>query len=346
MKRVYLILLISLLYPLIIKCSIIWQNDYLIGGGTAICYPEKIQEYYSGYELNTYYTSMICMCILIIISATLFYRSHYLCQKEIVIKSIDKIVIESYFEAKQFLKNHNITISSITLSCKLNTFVDIDKFAKNVTLQKDKIASVNKNNNKVTIRMKPTNNPIGKYVSIWLNVNGFLVMTGCKDINDFYNVTATLIDILKHGEYIKEKNNEKFTHIDFIDNPIRIDDVKIRTINSNFKLDYKFNRIKLEKLLKKNHQLNTNDKEIGYVECVYESTDRNSFVNIKYKYDDKNKPSIFLFQTGAVIITGAKNLHHIIMAYHFIHKILNTYYNEIKIIDLDHKATHEEISTF
>lgn len=285
---------------------------------------------------------------------------------------MSKLAIESYIETKQFLKDHNITISTITLDCKLHTLIDVDKFAKNVILREDEIVSVKFGNrkdpatnrtivvlktkkkpsvknfyNQVTILMKPTNNPARNYINIKVFKNGSLQMTGCKDMDDFNNVTTTLIDILKRGRDFKGKNN-KINHIDFIDDPkkIGIYDVKIRMINSNFKLNYKVDRKKLARLLKKNHRQTTKDKEIGYVECKYEPTGGHSCVNIKYKYDDKNKPSIFVFQTGAVIITGAKNLHHIIMAYHFIHKILNKYYNEVRIVELDHKAVQEEIVKF
>ena len=288
------------------------------------------------------------------------------------IDNVSKMAISSYLEAKQFLKNHNITISTITLDCKLHTLIDVDIFAKNVTLKEDEIVSVKFGNrkdpatnrtivvlktkkkpsvknfyNQVTILMKPMNNPERNYINIKVFKNGSLQMTGCKDMDDFNNVTTTLIKILKRGRDTKNKKG-KSIHMDFIDNPkeIGIFDIKIRMINSNFKLDYKVDRKKLAKLLKKNHGQGSRDKEIGYVECKYEPTSGHSCVNIKYRYDDKNKPSIFVFQTGAIIITGAKNLPQIIMAYHFIHKILNKYFNEIRIIDLDHKAVQAEIAKF
>ncbi|XWV25162.1 TATA-box-binding protein-like protein [Tupanvirus deep ocean] len=288
------------------------------------------------------------------------------------IDKISKKAISSYLEAKKFLKDHNISISTITLDCKLHTLIDVDKFAKNVVLKEDEIVSVKFGNrkdpatnrtivvlktkkkpslknfyNQVTILMKPMNNPTRNYINIKVFKNGSLQMTGCKDMDDFNNVTTTLIKILKRGRDVKNKNG-KIVHVDFIDNPkeIGIYDIKIRMINSNFKLDYKVDRKKLAKLLKKNHRPSTKDKEIGYVECKYEPTGGHSCVNIKYKYDEKNKPSIFVFQTGAVIITGAKNLPQIIMAYHFIHKILNKYYNEIRIIDLDQKEVQAAIANF
>lgn len=280
--------------------------------------------------------------------------------------------IQSYIEAKQFLKDHKISISTITLDCKLKTLIDVDKFAKNVVLKEDGIVSVKFGNrkdpatnrtiviikakkkpsaknfyNQVTILMKPMNNPERNYINIKVFKNGSLQMTGCKDMDDFNNVTMKLIEILKRGRNIKNKKG-KVTHIDFIDSPetIGIFDVKIRMINSNFRLDYKVDRKKLARLLKKNHRASTKDREVGYVECKYHPTGGHSCVNIKYKYDDKHKPSIFVFQTGAVIITGAKNLHHIIMAYHFIQKILARYYNEIRIIELDPDAVKAEISKF
>ena len=293
-------------------------------------------------------------------------------KKDQSMDNASKMAISSYLEAKQFLKNHNITISTITLDCKLHTLIDVDKFAKNVTLKEDEIVSVKFGNrkdpatnrtivvlktkkkpsvknfyNQVTILMKPMNNPERNYINIKVFKNGSLQMTGCKDMDDFNNVTTTLIKILKRGCNIKNKKGKNI-HIDFVDSPkeMGIFDIKIRMINSNFKLDYKVDRKKLAKLLKKNHGQGSKDKEIGYVECKYEPTSGHSCVNIKYRYDDKNKPSIFVFQTGAIIITGAKNLPQIIMAYHFIHKILNKYFNEIRIIDLDHNAVQAEIAKF
>lgn len=285
---------------------------------------------------------------------------------------ISKMAIKSYLEARQFLKDHNISISTITLDCKLHTLIDVDKFSKNVILREDEIVSVKFGNrkdaatnrtivilkakkkpsaknfyNQVTILMKPTNNPSRNYINIKVFKNGSLQMTGCKDMDDFNNVTTTLINILKRGRDITNKKG-KIEHIDFIDNPkkVGIFDVKIRMINSNFKLQYKVDRKKLARLLKKNHRLGTKDKDIGYVDCKYEPTGGHSCVNIKYKYDDTSRPSIFVFQTGAVIITGAKNLHHIIMAYHFIHKILNRYHNEIKIIELNPSMVNAELAKF
>lgn len=283
-----------------------------------------------------------------------------------------KKVMQSYLEAKKFLEDHHISISTITLDCKLQTLVNADLFAKNVILREEGIVSVKFGNrtdaatnrtivvlktkkkpsiknffNQVTILMKPLNNPQRNYINIKVFKNGSLQMTGCKDMEDFHNVTYRLIEILKKGRDIKNKHGKK-VHLDYIESPekIGISDIKIRMINSNFRLGYKIDRKKLAKLLRKYHSTGTKDKELGHIEYKYKPTGGHSCVNIKYRYDEVSKPSIFVFQTGAIIITGAKNLHHIIMAYEFIHKILNKYYHKIKIVELDPKIINMEIMKF
>lgn len=285
----------------------------------------------------------------------------------------NKFAIESYNQAKDFLDENNISISTITLDCKLGTLVDDKKFAKYVRLKEDGIVSVKYGDrknlatnrtivttkpkkkastknfyNQVTILMKPTNNPDRNYINIKVFKNGSLQMTGCKDMNDFFNVATRLIEILKKGRNIKNKKGKKI-HVEFISDPdsIGINNINIRMINSNFNIDYKIERKKLAKLLKKNHGKNTTDTVLGYVDCKYDPASGHSCVNIKYHYDEECKPtSIFVFQTGAIIITGAKSLDQIIESYHYIHEVLEYYYDQIKIIDLDPSAVKTELAKF
>ncbi|CAH6420343.1 Transcription (TATA-box-binding) factor TFIID [uncultured virus] len=277
-----------------------------------------------------------------------------------------------YTEAKDFLAENRITVSTITLDCKLRTPIDVDKFAKNVVLRENEIVSVKFGNrkdratnrtivvlknkkkpsvrnfyNQVTILMKPMNNPERNYINIKVFKNGSLQMTGCKDMDDFSNVVAVLIGVLKRGvDVISSKGTKR--HMNFIENPttVGVYDIRIRMINSNFKLNYKIDRKKLDKLLKRNHSRRTRDKEIGFVECKYEPTSGHSCVNIKFRYNEKDRPSIFVFQTGAIIITGAKNLHQIIQAYHFIHRILERYFDEVRILELNADTVQAEIAAF
>lgn len=275
--------------------------------------------------------------------------------------------MQSYLKAVRFLKRHKIFISTITLDCKLHTKIYVHTFAKNIELCKDGIVSIKygKRNdiatnrtiviikakkkpskkifyNQVTILMKPTNNPDRNYINIKVFKNGSLQMTGCKDMEDFNNVSDRLIRILKKG---KDINGQ---HFKYIKEPKKIGvfDVRIRMINSNFRLDYKIDRKILARLLRKNHSLKSKDPDLGYIEHKYDPTGGHSCVNIKFHYDENNRPSIFVFQTGAIIITGAKNLHHIIKAYRFVKEILDRYYHEIKIIELDPDEVNAEILKF
>jgi len=117
-------------------------------------------------------------------------------------------------------------------------------------------------------------------------------------------------------------------------------------INSNFKLNYKVDRKQLAVLLKKNHRINTKYIEIGPVDFKYKPTGGHSCVNIKHHYDEISNPSIFVFQTGSIIITGAKNLQHIISSYIFIHKILTRYHHQIIIPDLNINALRREMNLY
>ena len=286
--------------------------------------------------------------------------------------TVSDIDLEAYIESKKFLDDHNIKISTITINCTLGIMINIDSFAKYVVLDEEGIVMVKHGDrknpatnrtivpikkklskrtffNQVTILMKPVGVPDGKYINIKVFNNGSLHFTGCKDICDFINVTNTLINILVKGTDIKDKS-KKAKHIKFVgksdSKKIGIFGIKIRMINSNFKLNYKIDRKKLAAILRKNHGTRTTDRKIGYVDFKHKPNGGHSCVNIKYRYDDLSSPSIFVFQTGAVIITGAKTLYQIISAYHYIHLILNEYLLQIKIIDLDPKLVNAEIKLF
>lgn len=277
--------------------------------------------------------------------------------------------IQSYVDKKDFLVDNNITISTITLDCKLHTLINVDVFSKHVVLKEDGIVSIkygNRNDiatnrtivelrkkkkvstrnfyNQVTILMKPMNNIERNYINIKVFQNGSLQVTGCKDMDDFNNIAHTLINILSTGKDIKNSKGKLIRHVDYIVDhaSIGLYDTKIRMINSNFKLNYKIDRMNLARLLRSQYGKYTKDTEIGYVEHKYEPNGKHACINIKYKYDEQKSPSIFVFQTGAIIITGAKNLQHIIASYAHINKILDKFMNMIRIIDLDPIAVQKE----
>jgi TATA-box binding protein (TBP) (component of TFIID and TFIIIB) len=302
---------------------------------------------------------------------------------KITFNNVSKDILNNYAKAKKFLKDHKIRIATISLDCKLNTLIDVIKFGEYVELKEDEIVSITWANdrkskpfhrtilenekkkkrkrtffNQATILMKPQNNPDHNYLNIKVFQNGSVQMTGCKDLDDFQNVVTTLIHILKEGTKItKIKDGKKVKkRIKYIESPdkIGIHDIKIRMINSCFKIDYKLDRKELSKVLKTNHGKGSKDrvyaryKPRGGHSCVaikHFPRDADGNLEIAIKTGKPHRTHIFVFPTN-IIITGAKNLGHIIKAYEYVMNILSTYRKEIEVIEIDEKLLHQDIDRF
>lgn len=230
--------------------------------------------------------------------------------------------------------------------------------------------------NQVTILMKPSNNLQRNYINIKVFKNGSLHMTGCKDLDDFRSVALNLIEILKRGRNIDKKkfkpinptvyksnatktkqyyqgiithlNDGKTLNLNFVKEPnkMMVSNISVRMINSNFKYPHKIDRKTLASVLRKNHGPFPIDPEFGHIKFKYRPNGGHACVNIKYQYDEKNIPSIFVFQTGSIIITGAKKLYHITSAYQFINKLLDKYIKQIRIVELNPINIQKDIVAF
>lgn len=272
---------------------------------------------------------------------------------------------EKYIKIRKDFKKRGITISTITLACKLCVPINLKLFATYVPLHKRRVAGVKygvdtnkktnrtlfvwKKKNKInfenqsTILMVPITNKKKYPINIKIFKNGSLQMTGCRDMVDFYDVTSTLINVLKKGRKIRSSDGT-IKKIHFVSkenaNKMIISDIKIGMINSNFKKkDYEIDRDKMSRIFTKYHNIDTTDTEIGYVEYKYYPGTGHACVNIKHQYN-KCQTSIFVFRTGSIIITGVKSLEQIISAAEYINKILDRYRSKIKII----KVEYEEVS--
>lgn len=245
---------------------------------------------------------------------------------------------------EKFLKKHNIEYA-MTICCKLNTIVDLEKFSEHVLLLNDGIVCVkygdpsdpatnrsiintikNKTTrffyNQATVLIKPKNdNPQAKYIQIKIFKNGSVQMCGCKSFDDFYDVVSTLINVLKAG------NN---SGIDFITNyeDIGIYDIITPMIIANYSLGFQINVDNLLKLLKQNHDSTTTDTDIGYVKLI-DKLFVGSRCNIEYD-NDNNKIKIIVYREK--IFIWAKSLDEIVAAYNYINMILAKYINEINVI--------------
>jgi Transcription factor TFIID (or TATA-binding protein, TBP). len=101
----------------------------------------------------------------------------------------------------------------------------------------------------------------------------------------------------------------------------KIKNLRIAMINSGFKIPFKIDRGKLHNLLIKSDY-----------DCSFDPA-KHACVNIKYDHPDKTI-SIFVFEKGSIIITGAQNCAQINSAYIFINKYLLTNHALIKKSDM------------
>jgi len=164
-----------------------------------------------------------------------------------------------------------------------------------------------------------------KKANLKLFKNGSIQMTGCKSIDHCFNALTILCNELKKTKAIVDlETMNSITIKPFVSNkdalcPSKIMDLKINMINSNFNIGFKIDRKELFQLL-----LDEN------IDCDYEPC-IHACVNIKYNYRNLTNVSIFVFESGAIIITGAKHRDHIRCAYNFIvTKLFNNFHQIIK----------------
>jgi len=146
-------------------------------------------------------------------------------------------------------------------------------------------------------------------------------MSGCKRIEEVNNVINKLIYRLKEKK--GRKTDDKIEHISFVENANDIDitNFKIDMINSNYQVNLQIDRSKFYRLLLK--------KKISasYEKCI------RACVIIKYcppeDNIDQKEISIFIFQKGNIIITGAKSRNQVTSAYNHLNKILIEHADEI-----------------
>jgi TATA-box binding protein (TBP) (component of TFIID and TFIIIB) len=251
-----------------------------------------------------------------------------------------------------------ISISTMCASCKLNTKINILNIEKYMELSSEDILIIKFNDERIktliNIKNKPkrrknekkikkkTNNYFYNQITVVVRVtngevnnlntvpkinmklfkNGSIQMSGCKSISNINIALNKLITKLKEIKAIIEDNKiiEKLFVED--NSELTILNFKIDMINTNYKINMLIDRTKLYKLLLQKK-----------IKATYEPCIR-ACVIIKYvppytnNYDYK-EVSIFIFQKGNIIITGAKSQDHIIFTYNYINNILMIHKNDI-----------------
>jgi len=245
-----------------------------------------------------------------------------------------------------------ISISTMCASCKLNTNINIINIEKYFQLNLNDILTIKNNDekiktllpiknkkkrirkienkkdvtknyfyNQITIETRINhNNDIINKINMKLFKNGSIQMSGCKSVNDINIVLNKLIIRLKEIKAIRENN--KIIEKNFISNlDVNVIDFKIDMINTNYKVNIQIDREKLYNLLL------AKKIKASYEPCI------RACIIIKYvpsiENIDNKEVSIFIFQKGNIIITGARCRNHILSSYNYINHIILNHVNDI-----------------
>jgi TATA-box binding protein (TBP) (component of TFIID and TFIIIB) len=205
----------------------------------------------------------------------------------------------------------NVNLKYIFKLVKLNDILLGMKY-KNEVKQTEEInmkISEKTFNNQLTMKLKIAED---KCISVKIFLNGSIQIAGSKSIEQINTGINQLIKILKKKYYV-ESLGEEIRLVDSYNFAIK--DFKINMINSNFYVNYKINIENLYPLITKKG-----------VKARFEPLSHRC-VNIKFvpeNANEKDKPiSIFVFESGSIIITGARNGNNIKSAYEFITNTLD-----------------------
>lgn len=251
----------------------------------------------------------------------------------------------------------NVTISTMSATCSLGVDVELANIFNYMKLNKKYISTIKYKGeikslekqskrkrkktvksfqNQLTVEIRPDieNLPDNK-ISIKIFKNGSIQMSGVKSLYACNLAINKLIDSIskEYGVIIDEKIND----IKFVSDKtkIKVNRYKVDMINSNFNINYEVNRESLYNIL-------LNKK----IECRYEPS-IHACVNIKFRPTESIKNiSIFVFQSGHIIITGAKNINNIAESYEYITSLLSKYRSDIeksKISDILFESINDEL---
>jgi len=243
----------------------------------------------------------------------------------------------------------NLKISTMTVTCRITTLINIRNVGKYIDLEHGSIVYVDDGSEiRSLIKYKQSNTKKKRNffnqttliidvkdkrrVNVKLFKNGAIQITGCKSSENFNDAIEILYKELTKKKFIHNKIKNNYEFRKFVTNSnFTVINFRIRMINSNFYIGFLIDRERLYELLTR-----------SLIRCNFEPC-IHACVNIKYCYKNKDIISIFVFESGSIIITGAKNKNHIIEAYKFIIRILYEKYDKIVKTNIDEFLNSTEI---
>jgi TATA-box binding protein (TBP) (component of TFIID and TFIIIB) len=251
---------------------------------------------------------------------------------------------------------NGVSISTMCASCKLGTEINILNIEKYLPLDQDDILCVKMNDeknrtlipekkknkrekknakpkkkvnhfyNQITVVIRIDSGTIQSWddvhkINLKLFKNGSIQMSGCKTLKSINIVLNKLLIKLKEVKARIEDN--KIVEKKFIDKTelLGINNFKIDMINSNYKVNMQIDRSKLFSLLLKKKIKASFEPCIRACVIIKQTPEIDN--------DEQKEISIFVFQKGNIIITGARRKSHILSAYKYINNILVTHSDDI-----------------
>lgn len=251
----------------------------------------------------------------------------------------DNAVFKSKFDLDKLPSD--LSISTMTVTCKIDTEFFPEYIGRYMDLSLTNVFCVkygnilDPNTNRTLVKLKKKKKKKSfynqvtmliqsdhdKYINIKIFSNGSIQMTGCKSVNGIAETLSKLFKKMRVCKKLYDPAMGKIVDKPFVSNPdilhtSNLYNIKICMINSNFNIEFNIDRDELYRLL------GDDGYDRSYDPLIH------ACVNIKYDHPDKII-SIFVFETGSIIITGARKCSQIIDAYNFINRYLLNYYCKI-----------------
>jgi len=258
----------------------------------------------------------------------------------------------------------DVIINTMTIVCDLDIIFNVSNIAKYIDMSLDTVKKVSHGRTGDVLtnrtleykkRIKITNKnkkvffnqvslcvmvPSKKHKPINMKVfsNGSIQMTGCKEILNAIEALEVIFTILNKVKAIVDPKTMKIVEKPFCNNYDNLKLTSIKNINvamivSKFMFPIKINRQNLYSLFLKQK-----------LECTYEP-ELHASVDLKFFSGDK-KISVFIFEKGSIVITGARNCAQIKEAYNFVNGFLLTNHTEISRKNITQNEITEFINSY